>query len=204
MNGRRSWLSAAAVVLLMATAAIAAAGSTAVPQLSAGSLRVLARGRTAAIQQTAAPATIVAGVRGAKVESEELYWKGMDRSPEKMIGEAEALESRDNFEDAMKMYKRIVVESSGGRITDRASIGWAVCQIRLGEVSSAIRRLKGVCARADDRDILFAATLPLALALDAAGERQDAVDALKKLVARFPDHPLAGQADGMIGFMTGQ
>lgn len=167
--------------------------------LTPATLRALSRGRVTAIRHMSAPMT-VAGTRGAQIAPDELYWKG---GSDGLIANAEALEAEEKFDEAAAHYRRVLVEGATARMRDRAAIGWSHCQLRLGEIEPAIRRLRGVCARSSDRDVVFGATLPLALALTSTGEKTEAVDLLKKLLARYPDHPMAGQADGMILFITG-
>ncbi len=171
--------------------------------ISPGALRALSRSRSESMRQLSQPVA-VAGTRGSRIEAGELYWKGGTTSAEKMIQEAELLESGDKHEEAMKVYTRIMIEGASGRALERASIGWAVCKFRMGDAPAAIRRLRDLCARSADRDIQFSASIPLALALHATGASQEAMDLLKKLVSRHPDHPLAGQAEGMILFLSGE
>jgi tetratricopeptide (TPR) repeat protein len=155
-----------------------------------------ARGRAAVVQRLSTP-SIVAGVRGAAFRPDELYWMGAGADPVKLVLDAERAEEAGRSEEALSLYRRALAIGASGRTAARASIGAGVMLLKAGRYAEAAGRLGIAASRAGDADLRFAATMPLATALAAEGRREDGIALLKELVAKHPDHPLAGQAEGL-------
>lgn len=160
--------------------------------------RALQRGRTAVIDAAATSPMAVAGVRGALVSPEGLYWKDADPAAGELLASAEVRETEGDDEGAIILYRRALAVGATGTIATRASIGLAVCQWRGGATDTALFRLEALAARAPDADLRYAASLPLAIGLAADGRKPEAVALLKTLRADNPSHPLAAQADALL------
>ncbi|PIU48196.1 MAG: hypothetical protein COS94_03430 [Candidatus Hydrogenedentes bacterium CG07_land_8_20_14_0_80_42_17] len=145
-----------------------------------------------------------AGVRGAEVRAEELYWMEAGKTPNDYLESAESAETSGNYEEAEEYYKKVLLNGGSGKIALRAGIGVSVMMMRRGQIEEAIRRLETSYRRADEAELQFISAMPLSIAYASNNQKEEGIKILEEVIRRYPNNSISGTADSLLTVLKSQ
>ena len=137
----------------------------------------------------------LAAVAGKPQEAGTLLDQLLKRFPDSPLVPSARLQrgrawfEQGRFEDALAAFAQ--VPSNRSDLQDDVSFWTAKCRIRMGDFSDAAERLGKAIEQSADSELLSEMQYDYAFALARAGRLENAVNALERFRAEFPDHPMA-------------